>query len=156
MSSRLAEYFAMQRKEKRLTLRRLARLVGYTNISKGIRRIGDFEETGYIAEDLLAKLAMALEIEQATVNRLYYEDYREWWSWVNAPIEPYLVLRCLHGGPIVLPDYIQSVTAMEHYAVLLAMKRQGDVGLVLSRRMLFWFSADGSIREVKERVPGEP
>jgi hypothetical protein len=156
MSSRLAAYFTERRKEKGLILAELAKLIGYSNITKGIRRIANFEETGYIAEDLLAKLTVALGIDQATVNRLRYEDYREWFSWVNAPIEPYLVLRCLHGGPILLPDYLQSVTAMEHYAILLAMERQGDVGLVLSRRILVWFGKDGSIRDVKERLPGEP
>ena len=52
-------------------------MIGYQNVSKGTRRIDKFEKFGQIHEDLLAKLAAALEIDDHTVARLIEED-RQW------------------------------------------------------------------------------
>jgi transcriptional regulator with XRE-family HTH domain len=154
MTTHLAEYFKERRIAKGLRLGQVAKLVGYTNLSKGARRIDTFERSGEIAADLLVKLAAALEIDRETVNGLCREDYRKWIS-INQPIVPYLVLRLLHGGPIRLPEEVGSVEAMEQYAIAVAKARHVDVGLVLSYRILIWFAGDGSIREVVELVPGK-
>ena len=77
MKSHLAEYFSTIRRRKGIGLAQLARMIGYQNISKGSRRIDQFEKFGQIHEDLLAKLAAALEIDGHTVARLIEED-RQW------------------------------------------------------------------------------
>ena len=70
-------------------------MVGYSNIAKGIRRIETFEGCGDITNDLLVKLAAALEIDEETIGRLSEEDLREWAAWANEPIKPYMVVRLI-------------------------------------------------------------
>ena len=154
MTTHLAEHFGKRRRERELKLVQVARMVGYSNVAKGIRRIEAFERTGRITPDLLAKLATALEIDRPTVNLLFHEDYREWLHRINKPIRPYLVRRMLFsGGPLAVPSGIMSIEAMEEYAAALAERWQMDVCLVMSHRIQIWFSSDGSIREVVEQVP---
>ena len=74
MKSHLAEYFSTIRRNKGITLAQLARMIGYQNVNKGYRRIDKFEKFGQVHEDLLAKLAAALEIDDQTVSRLIEED----------------------------------------------------------------------------------
>ena len=95
-----AEYCQKKRLEKGLSLAQVAKMVGYTNIAKGIRRVEYFERSGYAHPDLLAKLAAAYAIDEATVQRLYYEDYRDWFAAMNKPVEPCLVRRMLFGGGV--------------------------------------------------------
>ena len=52
-------------------------MIGYQNVSKGNRRIDNFEKFGQVHDELLAKLAAALEIDDHTVARLIEED-RQW------------------------------------------------------------------------------
>lgn len=154
MTTHLAEHFGKRRRERELKLVQVARMVGYSNVAKGIRRIEAFEQKGRITPDLLTKLAAALEIDQSTVNHLSYADYREWLSRINKPIRPYLIRRLLfRRGPRAVPERITSVEGMEQYAIRLAKRWQMDMCLVMSHRVRIWFSSDGSIGEVIEEVP---
>ena len=85
----LAEYFQKRRLDKGLGLGQVARMVGYKNLAKGRRRIETFEACGDIAADLLARLAAALDVDQATLDHLAQEDLREWAAWANEPIRPF-------------------------------------------------------------------
>ena len=93
MESKLAAHFRKIRLEKGLKLSQLARLAGYSNISKGSNRINSFERTGIVHTDLCIKLAGVLGIDRQTVDRLVDEDRRqffeEWNAWANEPIHPY-------------------------------------------------------------------
>ena len=89
MSTHLGEHFRKRRLEKGFSLTQVARMAGYTNIPKGIRRIETFEQSGYVYPDLVTKLATALDIDAATLQRLYYEDYRDWFAAMNKPVAPY-------------------------------------------------------------------
>jgi len=156
MSTHLGEHFKKRRLEKGLSLPQIARMAGYTNIAKGIRRIEAFEQSGYVYPDLVTKLATALDIDAATVQRLYYEDYREWFAVMNKPVEPCMVRRMLLGGGVRrIPKELTTVEEMEDYAADFAKKCGMDVCLIFSPRIKIWFSKDGSVQEIIEAVPGE-
>jgi transcriptional regulator with XRE-family HTH domain len=156
MSRRVGEYFKQRRLEKGWTIVQLAEAVGLTSSNKHARRIGAFEQSGRTTPDLLARLMAVLDIDQATLRELAYEDYREWLSDANKPVAPYVLRRMLWGGgPLNVPEFVQSVSGAEHYAALLARYFQMDTCLVLSRRIKVWFTKDGAIQEIREAAPGD-
>ena len=120
--SHLGDHFRARRVERSLSLEQLARLVGYTNLSKGRNRISGFEEGGKVAHELLSKLATALDVGPDEVRRLMSEDYRDWLAWAEEPIRPYVVLRymaCVYRR-IELPDDALDPGAAEAFASRLA------------------------------------
>jgi len=149
------DYFKRRRLERGLTVPQLARMIGYQNVSRGIRRIMAFEETGHAHPKLLMKLTNALDIDQATVARLAYADWCERFKAMNQPIEPYLVRRLLYGGGTrLVPRHLHSTEAIERYAAHFAKRCGTEVCLILSQRVRMWFNPDGTLKEVIEQVPG--
>jgi hypothetical protein len=156
VSTHLSEHFKKRRLEKGLRLSELARLLGYSNLSKGCQRIETFEGCGDITSDLFAKLALALEIDQLTIDRLAQEDLREWAAWANEPIKPYMVVRAMATVycPVNLPDEIQSVEEAQAFASKRAREWSKRICLILSRRISVWYAADGTVEQITEAVPG--
>ena len=153
--SHLSDHFKQRRTAKGMSAAALAKMVGYANVSRGVRRIDTFERTGVAHPDLLTKLAAALDVDQATFTKLAYEDYRDWYAAVNKPGTPYMVRRILFGGGVRrLPEKLKTVEAMEAYASDFAWKWGTDVCLILNQRIKVWFSSDGSFKEVIEETPG--
>ena len=156
MTTHLAEHLSRRRQEKGLSAAQLAKLLGYMNVARGIRRIETFEKTGDIHPTVLAKLAAALDVDRTTMNRLAYADYRDWFAAISKPIVPRVGRRILFGGGLRrLPKHVRSVAEMEQYAAEFARKCKMDVCLILNRRIKVWFSSDGSFKETIEEVPGE-
>lgn len=152
----LAKYFRQRRLEMGLSVAEVVRRLGYTNVSKGIRRIEAFEEAGYVDSTLLTRLAAVLEIDKKTLNRLAYKDYRDWFAIVNPPVAPCLFRRVLFGGGVVhLPRQLKSNEAREQFAADFARRCDMDVCLMLSPRVKIWFTHDGSLLEIIEEVPGD-
>jgi transcriptional regulator with XRE-family HTH domain len=89
---KLSSHFKSQRLASDLSPCDLAKLVGYKNVAKGANRIVQFEREGIIKEDLLIKIAEALEIDWAMVEELADEDRRqqveEWNEWADTPVSP--------------------------------------------------------------------
>jgi hypothetical protein len=138
-----------------LSFTQTAKLAGYTNMNKGIRRIEDFERTGNYSNDLLARLAAALKIRQAIVQRLYHADYRDWLTAMNKPVKPYMVRRMLFGGGVrYVPEELTTMEEIENAAADFARQTKMEVCLILSHRIKMWFASDGSVKEVIEAVPG--
>ena len=162
MDSQLSRHFRQVRLDKGVRVSHLARLCGYTNISKGSRRIHDFEHGGSIQRDLLLKMADALGIDRAKVEALVEEDRRaffeSWSAWASEPIEPYMVIRLIAAvySEHTLPDEIESVEEAEAYAAAFAKEHRLQCCLVLSRRISVWFLVDGTISHVTEATPGQP
>ena len=158
MKSKLSEHFWRTRLAKGLRFGQLARQCGYKNISKGSRKIQEFEQGGSIQEDLLLKLADALGIDGATVASLIDEDRRLWNHWANEPVRPYIVLRLMAAiySTVPIPDDIQTAAEAEAYASALSKERHMRCCLVLSRRISVWFREDGSVEHVTETMPGQP
>ena len=159
MESALAHHFASVRRRKGLGLAQLARMVGYQNVSKGCRRIDNFEKFGLIHEQLLVKLAAALGIDHQTATRLIEEDrqryLRDWEQWANTPIRPSIILG--HIGGIgwteALPDDITQEQA-EQYASAVAKEKKRPICLVMSRRLSVQFDSEGNRTSINEAKPG--
>ncbi len=166
MTTHLASYFRQRRLERGLGLGRLAVLVGYKNTdrgqSKGANRLHRFETTGEIHQALLTKLADALGIDQATVQRLAAEDNREflkeWAEWASTPIRPYIIIKAMPAVycPVQIPDNITDVEEAKAFASDLAKTQNKQLCLVLSRKVSVWYRANGTIDQVTETLPGEP
>ena len=99
----MSEHFQKRRVEMHLSLTQLAKIVGYTNVSKGYRKIDDFERTGRCHPELFAKLSAALGIDERTRNRLAYEDYKDWLCTPANPPTPYLLRSRAPGLPRACP-----------------------------------------------------
>jgi len=70
MASELGEYFRVQCKMKLRTLSDVARMVGYQNTKKGVRRLLLFEKYGIIKPNLLVKVAEVLDMEWWLIEEL--------------------------------------------------------------------------------------
>jgi len=154
MTTHMANHYQKRRLEMRLSLTQLARLIGYTNLSKGLRKIDLFERTGRCHPELFAKLSEALCIDDKQRNRLEYEDYKAWLAKPANPPTPYL-LRCPVRGCIGLPEDITTVEEMERYASEHAKRHDAAVCLVIDNRIAVRFDKDGSLRDVLEAQPPE-
>lgn len=159
MATHLSKYFKKRRIEMGLKTGQLARLVGYRNLSKGIRRITEFETTGAVHPVLFQKLTAALEVEQETIKRLLKNDYGDWSRWADEPVMPYLVLRIMPAfyTQLNLPESVCSTKEAERFASITARRYHKKCCLVLSRRISIWIDADGMIENTTEAVfGGEP
>ena len=94
----MAKHFQQRRIEMHLSLTQLARMVGYMNVSKGYRKIDEFERTGRCHPNLFAKLAVTLGVDGATVSRLRYADYKDWIRTPANPPTPYLLRAGLRAA----------------------------------------------------------
>ena len=156
--SHLGDFFRNRRFEKKLSLGQLARLMGYSNVTKGANRIQTFEGGGKVAADLLGKLAGVLEIGPDDIRRVAYEDYTDWLAWANEPIRPHVVVRllaCVYQR-IQLPDDALTKEAMEGFAANIARERKMRAWLVLSRRTSIYFDMDGNKHGPIEATPEMP
>jgi hypothetical protein len=150
----MAQYFQKKRGEMHLSLTQLARIVGYMNVSKGYRKIDDFERTGRCHPELFAKLSVALGIDERTRNRLAYEDYKDWLRTPANPPTPYMIRAGLRGC-IGVPEELMTVDEMEQYAADYARRHGTTVCLVLDKRIYVRFGADGSLLDIGEALPPE-
>ena len=148
----MARHFQKQRVEMHLSLTQLARMVGYVNVSKGVRKIDQFERTGACHPILFVKLTAALGIDERTRNQLEYQDYKDWLAAPANPPTPYM-MRSPIMGCIGLPEELTTVEEMEGYASDYARRHGAAVCLVLSRRIWMRFDKDGSLMEVVEAQP---
>ena len=128
MSTHLGEHFRKRRLEKGFSLTQVARMAGYTNIPKGIRRIETFEQSGYVYPDLVTKLATALDIDAATLQRLYYEDYRDWFAASEtSPSAVYVAADALRRRHEADTKELTTFEQVENYAADFAAIQDGSV-----------------------------
>jgi hypothetical protein len=162
MSTHLSSHFEQARLSRNLKPSDLARLADCKNVLKNGNRIRKFELTGDISKELFDKLAVILEIDAATVERLVEKDRREffeaWLAWVNEPIQPHLVVRLMAAvySRLAVPSEITTMDEAEVWASKIAKENRRKCCLVWSRRISCWFSEDGTLFSKTEAVPGEP
>ena len=154
MTTHVAAYFQKRRLEMKLSQAQLARMLGYANVSKGVRKIDTFERKGECHPILFAKLTEVLQIDKRSRIRAAYEDYKDWLAKPANPPTPYL-LRSPIRGCIGLPKELTTAEEMEQYAADHAKRHGVPVCLVLSNRIWVKFDKDGSLREVVEAQPPE-
>lgn len=147
----LSNHFLEQRHRQGLSLGKLARLIGYTNVNKGSRHIQAFEREGRIRSKLLGKLIVALHIDPAVARSLIEKDDQEhqeaWERWVNEPVPMVLVVRWMAAvyGQKAIPPEITTQAEAEVYASRFAKENGQRVCLVVSRKVSVYFGADGEI-----------
>lgn len=95
MLKHLADHFRAARLAKGLTLEALARQTGYGRVKKTARRIARFERDGGITEELLARIADALDIDLPTIEGL-----------LAAPFPASYVLQGRADGRFLTPEYL--------------------------------------------------
>jgi hypothetical protein len=150
----VSNYFRKRRVEMHLSLAQLARTLGYANVSKGVRKIDEFERAGRCHPDLFAKLTATLGIESATISRLRYADFKAWIHTSANPPTPYL-LRSPIRGCLGVPEELTTIEEMEKYAADQARRHGSAVTLVLDNRIRVRFAKDGSLDQVTEALPPE-
>ncbi len=162
MSTHLSRHFEEKRLARGLKPGHLAHLAGCTNIPKTGNRIRTFELSGHISQELFTKLATALEVDQATIERLVEQDRREffeeWLQWVNEPVKPYLVIRLMAAvySQRAMPPDITTIEQAETWAGSVAREIKKRCCLVWNRRISSWFNEEGELTERTEAVPGKP
>jgi hypothetical protein len=158
----LGQFFNEKRVSQGLSLGRLARLVGYRNVSKGANRISRFEHEGTVTEDLLAALVDALGIDLQTVEALIEQDRQEhlraWEAWVSEPVPMRLIVKYLPAvyGTVPLPQEIRTPEQAEAFACGYAKQHGQKVCLALSRRHSVWIDEDGQVYARTEATPDDP
>ena len=159
MESLLAQFFMKRRLALGLTRGQLARLIGYKNISKGGGKIFGLETCGSDDAEFIGKVAAALGIDEATVDRLLAEDYRRylegWNKWADEPVKPHLVIRlfaAVYSGQD-LPENITVLAEAEAWASARAKELKLRCCLVWSRRLSLFYAADGSVETRQEATP---
>ena len=149
MSTHLSRYCQKRRVELDMKISDLARKF-YKNVSKGIRRITNFEKTGEIHPDLLGKISSSLNIDEITLNELREKDQEEarkaHEEWLNTPITP-CMLRCLKYAceSIPIPDYIENLKQAKNYTSAYAKKHHERVALVWTRKIKVCYGVNGEI-----------
>ena len=158
MASHLGEFFRSRRIEQGLTIGQVARLAGYCNVNKGIRRILQFEREGTIRKDLLFRLTEALKITDWDLYKALVEHFRQQrLQEASEQFRPYLVVRymaCVYARHS-LPDGIETAADAEEYACDYARQHRWRVCLVLSRRRCVWIGAGGQVERREETLLGQ-
>lgn len=158
MTFELSKFFRERRESMELGRGRLSLLIGYTNASRGARRVQEFEEQGIVQADMLDKLMAVLSVDQMTVDRLLEQDAREgfrrWCHWASEPVTPHVGVR--RSGPmpisVSLPDAIIELNDAEEFAADFARSQQSPVELIWTRRHRVVFDAQGLIVERIEQT----
>jgi hypothetical protein len=91
----LSEYFRHVREKERVPLSTLARVIGYSNLSKGANRIRRFEDTGRLPPHLLLPLATALGISLATLRDLKAQQRQTRVRWIRRGYKPSQIAHLL-------------------------------------------------------------
>ena len=140
------------RKEKGLTKKDLVIKLGYTNITKGIRRIDSIED-GDMIEPIVSNVMEILEVtqeERANCEKQMAEKVREWIDSLP-PLKPYLVVRVIPGiyaGEEIPQDL--SEKEMVDYAVNYAKENRKRGCLNYAHEKRYWIKPDGSYFVDKE------
>jgi hypothetical protein len=151
--SHLSQFFRQCRLGKKLGFGEVARRCGYKNITKGCNRIQKFEDGDEIDTELFRKIAAVLDISDADIARCIEADKADWERWVDAPIEPYLVLRLMaafYSHTSIPTELHSNREAMEKFASDFSKEKRLRVCLVLSRRLRIWFDRDGGVERTTE------
>ena len=140
----LSEYFRFVRERDHVPLSLLARLLGYSNLSKGANRIRRFEDTGEINPHLLLPLATALGISNDALRELKARDRQARERWADEPVAPHLVIRLMPSicGKQDLPQGI-SLERAQRVASVIARRRKMKVALIWNRRTTIGFDEKG-------------
>lgn len=150
-SPHLGRSFRARRLELGLSLGEVARRLGYTNLTKGARRIQQLEDVGECTRDLLDRLLAILGVDVSVVQELVARDratyVSEWEQWVNEPVPMKLVVRYIPGvfGERMLPPEIMTPDEAVAHGQQEARRMHAKVFLELSRRVTITIDEHGTV-----------
>ena len=154
--SYLSDHFRKKRQALRLSIAQLARQAGYRNINKGVRRVQEFEMGGDAHEEFLGKLAVALDVDDATMSDLIEQDRQAHERWLDEPVKPSLVVRAMaafYSSLGIPPDLELQQDVYEQYASSKAKELGLRVCLVWNRRLSIYYDRDGKEEGRSEEQP---
>jgi hypothetical protein len=129
----------------------VARLLGYSNLSRGSRRHCGVEQGRWVNRDFLRRLLGVLRIEPQIVRELIDRDRQEyvnaWNKWADEPIPMQAVVRCIPGlmAGIKMPDEVTTAEQAVAWAVATARRLHKKVIIVASRRVSYTIHEDGRV-----------
>lgn len=158
MHRNLRKFVRSERERRRIRIGKLARMIGYKNVSKGSNKIVKFEREGAIDEALFQSISEALELDPVKIQEAIEKDQRDWESWLDEPVPMEIVVRYM---PAVysrksLPAEIETPEEAEDYARKYARTKGLRVCLILSRRETLWIDEEGGITLRTTARPGLP
>lgn len=159
-NNHLGRYFRARRLELGLSLGEVARRLGYSNISKGARRVLELEAVGECCtQEFLVKLMGVLGVDRSVVQELVDRDraeyVQEWEQWVSEPV-PIVVVRRLIPGVYATHRLPPDVTTPEQaiaYGQDLARTMEARVYVELSRRLTVIIDEQGKVTARVEATP---
>lgn len=147
-------FLQQKRKELQITPAKLARMLGYKNVAKGIRRIADIE-SGNMNDALVSAMMTLFKVsEQDRQSCLLAEDLVIKRQIRELPtFKPKLLWRalsCIHlSEPI--PNYLESKSAKISYAQNFAKEKNSHCRLELNYNLRYYISPDGEISKADRR-----
>ncbi len=157
--SHLGKYLKTERERHDLTRGQLAKMAGFSNISKWARRIYEREQEGKENPILLERLVNFLTIHHDIVEELAEKDRQEslasFEKWVNEPVSMELIVRFIPGvyGNVSIPDQIRTPEEAESWACRTAKEYKKKVCLQLSRKESVWINEQGQITGRSQAKP---
>ncbi len=148
--------FLEQRRIKlQITQAKLAQILGYSNVNKGIRRIKEIE-SGTIEESLVLKIMGSLNVSEHDRQKCALAEELSKKRLVKelAPFKPKLVWRavgCIHfSDPI--PNSLKQRSSIIAYAKKIAIERHRHCRLELDYDLRYYISPDGEISRADKRL----
>lgn len=134
-----------RRKEKGLTKKELAIKLGYSNITKGIRRVDSIED-GDLIEPVVSKVIKLLKItqeEKAECEKQMAKKVREYIDSLS-PLKPCIVFRAIPGVYIRkdVPQHL-SEKEMVEYAETLSKEMNKHLCLNYAHEKRYWINQKG-------------
>ncbi len=152
MTTNLSRFVKQGRIKQGLGYAELSKKMGYTNVSKGMRRITDIERGEPFHPDILNRIVSALELDQDHIDALVLKDRQEYEEefekWLSVPIEPYYTLRMM---PTIylsydMPGNFPTEEQAAEYVAKIAKEKHAKAWLSLSRREQIYITEKGEIR----------
>ena len=155
--SSLGYHIQLRREQRLLRRRKLARLIGFVDGKTGAISDSILEEQGIVdPPDLLERVGVVLNVDQATIQELQAEDRQaaaEWLQIIKEPVRPFLGLRTTPMPcSVEVPDEVveSGPEAIEQFAAVFARDKRLEVHAVLSWRIRFVFDRCGELMEIRE------
>jgi hypothetical protein len=150
-SNHLGEYIKARRHILGLAPSTVAKLLGYSNVNKGCRRLHHLEDGRQINKDFLVRLTGLLGIEthviQYLIDRDRQEDAAAWEKWADEPVSISVAMRVIPGviAGVRLPDDVTTPDQAISFGRDLAARLRKKVFIVLSRRETVGITEKGEI-----------
>jgi transcriptional regulator with XRE-family HTH domain len=145
-----------ERERQGLTQEQTARLAGYRQIAKGIRRIANLESGAMENESFARRIATALNVDAddlwqqalAESRQKAEADLARWLlAHPHSPLPSHLIVRIFSAaqGRHEIPADLTTIREIIHWAKELAAKHQHEVCLPLSPSTQVWIDRHGYV-----------